>query len=478
MTKCSREKLRHETLHTLGLRTAHAVRIIVAIIATLAVLVGSIVLWAGSAEMPEAWNPPAPPAALSETPGDFTIDVRPLRATIDQPVIINVSGVAANEVVVLRSWTQDANGLRFDSWARFEADSNGHVDTAVMLPLEGTYRAIDPAGLLWSMRTLDADVYESSGTESRYHISAETMHGVVEVAITRLNPRFEMEPQSISTDLVDGQFWMPPSEAETLPAVIRLHGSEGMFNPTRSALLASNGFAVLDLRYVNPEGLPEIVEVPVELVMHGVDWLVAHPRVDATRIGVYGGSKGAELALYAATKDPRLRAVVAWSPGSVVFEGVSFSALAPGSSWSWRGEPSAYAPFHAGALETLRHLTRVLFRNVAMGWIYARALDRAPPEAAIQVEEIAGAILLLAGEDDRMWPSARMSRTLDERLTRNQHPRHEMVLYENTGHRMRYALWPDLHQPSSIVGGGRPEDNHIAGRDGWQRIKEFLRREL
>ena len=115
-------------------------KIIVTIIATLAILVGSVVLWAGSAEMPEAWDPPAPPAALSETPGDFRIDVRPLRATIDQPVIINVSGVAANEVVVLRSWTQDANGLRFDSWARFEADGNGSVDTAVMLPLEGTYR--------------------------------------------------------------------------------------------------------------------------------------------------------------------------------------------------------------------------------------------------------------------------------------------------------------------------------------------------
>ncbi len=477
MTKCSREK-RRNVIHEPSLSAEHAVKITLAIIATLAALVGAVVLWAGSAEMPEAWDPPAPPAPLSKIVGSFELEVSPARAVIDQPVQVRVHGVAAHENVVLRAWTEDANGLRFESWARFEADSNGHVDTAVMLPLEGTYRAIDPAGLLWSMRTSDAEVYEASGAESRYHISAETMHGVIEVAITRLNPRFEMEPQSISTDLVDGQFWLPESEAETLPAVIRLHGSEGLFNPTRSALLAANGFAVLDLRYVNPEGLPEIVEVPVETVMHGVDWLVAHPRVDASRIGVYGGSKGAELALYAATKDPRLRAVVAWSPGSVVFEGVSFSALAPGSSWSWRGEPSAYAPFHAGAFETLRHLVRLLFRNVAMGWIYERALDRAPPEAAIQVEEISGAILLLAGEDDRMWPSARMSRTLDARLTRGQHPSHEMVLYENTGHRMRYALWPDLHEPSSIVGGGRPEDNHAAGRDGWQRIKEFLRREL
>jgi len=422
------------------------VKISLAIIATLAALVGAVVLWAGSAEIPEAWDPPAPPAPLSKIIGSFQLDVSPARAVIDQPVTVKVRGVAEHENVVLRAWTEDAKGLRFESWARFVADSNGIVDTAVAQPLEGTYRSIDPAGLLWSMRTPDAEVYEASGAESRYHFSAETMHGVVEAAITRLDPRFEMHPQAVSTDLVDAQFWLPESEAETLPAVIRLHGSEGKFNPTRSALLASNGFVVLDLRYA--------------------------------RIGVYGGSKGAELALYAATKGPRLRAVVAWSPGSVAFEGISFSAVSPGSSWSWRGEPTAYALNHAGALEILRHMVRLLFRNVAMGWIYERALQQAPPEAAIQVEEISGAILLLAGEDDRMWPSARMSRTLDARLTRGRHPSHEMVLYENTGHRMRYALWPDLYQPSSIVGGGRPEDNHIAGRDGWQRIKEFLRREL
>ena len=152
--------------------------------------------------------------------------------------------------------------------------------------------------------------------------------------------------------------------------------------------------------------------------------------------------------------------------------------LTPGSSWSWQGHATAYAPYQVEALETLRHVIRLIFRNVSMLAIYERSLDQAPPESAIRVEEISGAILLLAGQDDRMWPSARMAEILNERLTRSSHPSHEMVLYDNTGHRMRYALWPDLHQPSSIVGGGRPEDNHLAGRDGWRRIKDFLRQEL
>ncbi|MCZ6643177.1 MAG: acyl-CoA thioesterase/BAAT N-terminal domain-containing protein [Gammaproteobacteria bacterium] len=428
--------------------------------------------------MPEAWDPPSPPAPLSETPGKFALDIQPLRAVIDQPVEIKVRGVAANETVVMRAWTEGASGLRFESWARFVADKQGIVDTAVLAPLEGTYRDADGSGLLWSMRAPDAEVYESSSMpQARYYVSAETTNGVVEVALTRINPRFQILSQTISTEFVDGQFWLPES-AETLPAVIRLHGSEGAFNPTRSALLASSGFAVLDLRFVDPVGLPEIVAVPVETVQRGIDWLVQHPRVDAARIGIYGGSKGAELALYAAAKDPRIRAVVAWSPASHAFEGVSFRELTPGSSWSWQGNPTAYAPFRIEGSEVLRHLIRLLFRNVSMLPIYERTLNLAPPESAIQVEEISGAILLLAGRDDRMWPSARMAAILDERLTDNHHPNHEIVLYDNTGHRMRYALWPDLHQPSRIVGGGRPEQNHASGRDAWRRIKEFLRREL
>ena len=451
-----------------------------AVLVVLAAIIGFLVLWAGTAEQPEAWDPPPPPSPLAATPGIFTLDIGPKQAMVDQPVHISVRGVAANDTVVLRVWTEDANGQRFDSWARFVADGNGAVDAALMRPLEGTYRSADAGGLLWSMRTPDARAYRipSDTPETRYHFSADTAQGVVTASLTRTNPLARMAPETVSTQLVDAQFWLPPNGDEPLPAVIRLHGSEGAFNPLRSALLASSGFAVLDLRYIDPTGLPEIVAVPLETVMYGIDWLTEHPRVDEARIGVYGASKGAELALYAAAVDPRIRAVAAWSPASVAFEGISIGALAPGSSWSWQGQPIAYAHYRMEGLKLLRHSVRVIFRTVSLLSLYELALDEAPVAAEIPVEEIAGAILLLAGEDDRMWPAARMADALDQRLSRNNHPSHETVLYENTGHRMRYALWPDLHEPSRFVGGGSPEANHANGRDGWQRIKAFFHREL
>ena len=46
-----------------------------------------------------------------------------------------------------------------------------------------------------------------------------------------------------------------------------------------------------------------------------------HPSVDARCIALIGGSKGAELALLLASRDPSIKAVAAIVPGSAVFVG-------------------------------------------------------------------------------------------------------------------------------------------------------------
>ena len=73
--------------------------------------------------------------------------------------------------------------------------------------------------------------------------------------------------------------WLPPRNGIGLPVVIRLHGSDGEFDEIRSSLLADEGFAVLDLRYIDPSGVPEIVEVPIETVSDAVDWLSRDRRI-------------------------------------------------------------------------------------------------------------------------------------------------------------------------------------------------------
>src|SRR6266850_577536 len=124
----------------------------------------------------------------------------------------------------------------------------------------------------------------------------------------------------IRTNVI-GDFYLPPA-AQRVPGIILLGGSDGEPMKERSALLASNRYAVLNLFYFGHGSLPkEFAEVPVEYLTNAVLWLQAREEVDPARIGVIGHSRGAEAAFLMATLRPDIRAVVAVAPSFVVWPG-------------------------------------------------------------------------------------------------------------------------------------------------------------
>jgi dienelactone hydrolase len=323
----------------------------------------------------------------------------------------------------------------------------------------------------------DPPFYTSaSWSEREVEIRLETMRGLEVATVTRLYPWVDLENEEVTGAGVEGHLWLPSTDTMA-PALIRLGGWGDGSSALTSSLLAARGFAVLDLGYHQRPNLPEeLVHVPVETISRAVDWLQAHPRVDSARIAVFGVSKGAELALLAAAHEPRLGAVVAWSPASVAFMGISFRDPTPGSSWSLAGEgvPFAAAPFDVTAL---RNSARFLFRRpVSLRAAYEAGLATARPAARLPVERIAGPILLAAGTDDRMWPSARMTRELTDRLAAAGFPHRVVsVIAEGAGHRIDFSLWPSGGGPSQMfVRGGDPEADHLAGRRAWSETLRFL----
>ena len=60
----------------------------------------------------------------------------------------------------------------------------------------------------------------------------------------------------------------------------------------------------------------------METVGRGLEWLKSHPRVKGDSIGVWGASKGSELALLCASLFGDIKAVVAKSASAYVFEGI------------------------------------------------------------------------------------------------------------------------------------------------------------
>lgn len=173
------------------------------------------------------------------------------------------------------------------------------------------------------------------------------------------------------------------------------------------------------------------------------------------RLLVVGTSKGAEAALLLAVRDPRVDAVVALSPTSVAWEGFG----EPGaSSWTWRGEPVPFAAYPAQWPDDGE------FRG-----FYRRGLEDAPGAAGIPIERSAAEFVLVAGEDDRMWPSAAFARELAARC-----PAATVVTHPLAGHRVRLPGEGPAGDTRGFVYGGAATADAELGALAWREIERLV----
>ncbi|MBS0333085.1 MAG: dienelactone hydrolase [Proteobacteria bacterium] len=283
----------------------------------------------------------------------------------------------------------------------------------------------------------------------------------------------EREPPEPITALPAGMVgaWFPPA-GDKDPLILVLGGSEGGLRGAQplARSLSAHGYGALAVAYFDAPGLPAALkDVPLEGLEAAIDWLRAQPGLAKRPIAVVGASKGGELALLIASRDPRLCAVVAGVPSSVVWAGIDMknpAAPVTTSSWSWQGKPLAFAPYAEGPFRGVRDL-------------YERSLAKAPPEAAIPVEKIHGPVLLISGKADQLWPSTPMADAVIARLDARRFAwPHSHLSYGDAGHAAfgppLPASSPNLKRLASL--GGTPEGNNAARADGWPKALAFLDR--
>ena len=277
-----------------------------------------------------------------------------------------------------------------------------------------------------------------------------------------------------------GDFYLP-STTERVPGIILLGGSDGEPMKERSALLASRGYVVLNLFYFGHDSLPkEFAKVPTEYLTNAVSWLQAQQRVDATRIGVIGYSRGTEAALLMATLRPDVRAVVAVAPSSVVWPGPGASGYFH-SAWSLNGKELPYVPvkFTKGVGVFLKEVTggtqiehRPLFEDALKN-------KNAVENAMIRVEKMRCALLLISGKDDRVWPSEPMAETVVARLRDHRYPfAYRHLSYDHAGHSFGIPNQPTSDITGTFKMGGTPAGNAAAATSSWKAMLEFLDAEL
>ena len=211
---------------------------------------------------------------------------------------------------------------------------------------------------------------------------------------------YEYEVRKVDYKNLVANLYIPKATGK-VPVVIAIGGSEGGISTgdSNGEMIAPHGVAVLGLAYFKEKGIPETLDhIPLEYFKDAIDFLETIHKIDASRIGFVGGSRGAELALLLASKEPRIKSVVATTPSSVAWYGLTTAQ----SAWTLNGKDIP-------ALSLELDDKSPLFRRFEV------ALENKDnvKKALFSFEKINGPILLISAEKDQVWPSYQMSKDIE-----------------------------------------------------------------
>ena len=270
-----------------------------------------------------------------------------------------------------------------------------------------------------------------------------------------------------------------PTHGTHLPALIALGGAEGGLDTVSkmAVTLVPSGYAVLALAYFGEPGLPSTLEsVPLEYFHTALAWLARQPGVDTDRLGLIGWSRGAEAALLVASREPEVDAVIAVSPSSYVWAGLNFKRP-PQAAWTVSGKPLPYV-----TPRPPKNYRPGMSINDLLSAFLAEAKQRA--DAAIPVERIHGAILLICGTDDHLWPSTEMAKEISQKLHAAHFPHvYRTLSYPGAGH-VAFVGNPaslaskDARDMLNPMLGGTLKADTAAWEDAWPKTLNFLSESL
>jgi dienelactone hydrolase len=405
------------------------------------------------------------------------------RSAIDSPVNLSIIGLKPHAIVRVEA---DEHQFSFPMRASavFAADAAGTVHVARQAPISGDYSGTDPMGLFWSMRPVDESQkfeFNPSDELKDFDVRFAVYEGTRRIATSTIH-RYILSASVLHREIDrDGLVaaYFAPRDAKRHPGIIVLNGSQGGLERDTAAVLARHGYCTLALAYFGTGSLPKFLgNIPIETVERARKLLVSMPEVDKDRIAVVGFSKGAELALVAASHLPSLKAAIVYAPSSVVFAGLTPSNIRE-SSWTYQGEGLPFADGHVPqALD--RGIDRAFAdkRPVAFTPWYLAKLNGASPASRIAVEQIRGPVLLIAGGDDQLWPSSVMAKQVFARLRTYRHKyADKLLVYSSAGHAINYPFVPTRHTVTAgpLALGGSAGANARADADSWVHVLAFLR---
>lgn len=429
---------------------------------------------------------------MTASPAAMIVVDQPV-ALIDATVAIELRGFPSRQPVTVTALQTLPSTTRWRATATFMSDDDGCVDVARQEPISGSYDGASAMGLIWSAERLPGEVKPPLADFIMQpwfaRLEATSPDGTrAELTLERRVAGPGVTRHPIRMQGIVGTLFLPPGDGPH-PAVIVLNGGGGGIDEYRGAILASHGYAALNLGYFAMEGLPRgLVNIPLEYFENAIQWMRTQPWLRDHFLAVWGESRGGELALLLGATFPEINAVVAWVPSGVVFWALGLADpgdTRPRAAWTFRGKPLPYLQEDNASMEPSPVLEPE--RPVAFAPFYLAHLRdaRAVERATIPVERTRGPILLVSGTDDQMWPSSALADIAMRRLETHHHSypfRH--LKYQGAGHLILVPGGPRTTrtmrlQVAGMSGrllsmGGTPKADAGAGDDAWRSLLEFL----
>ena len=222
--------------------------------------------------------------------------------------------------------------------------------------------------------------------------------------------------------------------------LIVIQGLKGLELPSKYAeMFAGKGYSALAMSYYGGDGQPKTMRaIPLEQFRTARDTMKRYENGTFRRFGIYGNSKGAGMALLAASTVPDISLVIAASSFGHIMQGNGGKDLSPCKAMvSLDGKDFPYVPnkgvFGAFFKRCMKE------HNIRLLYFFDEWERKGTEENEIPVERINGDILFLTSTNDESVPAKRDAELLISRLQRmgSSHS-YRHINFENGSHNLGY----------------------------------------
>jgi dienelactone hydrolase len=391
-----------------------------------------------------------------------------------------------NRNITLHAYRRNWEGLIY-SFACYKTDSKGQIQLNKNKPIIATYSGVDSLGIFWSMtkptyinEALPFEVNKLESNTIYFHVEVDgKIISKNELQLNLKTPDINCE-EIRNKDMTANLYY--PKNKQNLPLIILLGGSEGGISGVDdfAKIISSHGYAVLALGYFGMENLPKNLErIPLEYFFNAIDWAKEKQFIDTAKIVILGGSAGGEAALLLASMRRDIKGVIAVSPSNVIWQAQANGPSSPKSAWTLNSSELPYLRYRL----SLSFIGKVVgdSKQIELGEVFKTIYteDKSKIETAlIKVEKINGPILLIAGKEDKRWPSYYMCQMMKNRLDSLKFEHQvECLFYDNAGHNICSPnLMPTIdYKYHKFALGGKNSENLAAQIDSWNKMIRFLK---